>query len=83
MEMKLIFLMLQLTQKCPEFNLSLTFKRNSLSNTVKLGYNVVIEHSVKTNRFLRQIGYISTQINPVITNPGYIEQNWSAPSCSL
>jgi hypothetical protein len=36
--------------------------------TVKLGYN---EHSVITNRFLSQIGYFDTQINPVITNPGY------------
>ncbi len=38
--------------------------------TVKLSYNdsVVNEHSVITNRFLGKIGYISTQINPVITN---------------
>ncbi len=39
-------------------------------NTVKLGYNELgyNEHSVKTNIFLSQIGHISTQINPVITN---------------
>ncbi len=43
---------------------------------MKLGYNehsvitnsVVNAHSVITNRFLGQIGYYSTQINPVITN---------------
>ncbi len=47
-------------------------------DTVKLGYN---EHSVVTNRFIDQIGYFSTQINPVITNPGYNEQKWPVPSC--
>jgi hypothetical protein len=57
-----------------------------IQNTVKLGYNehsVVNEHSVITNRFLSQIGKLSTQINPVITNPGYNEQKWPVPSCSL
>jgi hypothetical protein len=34
-------------------------------STMKLGYN---EHAVITNRFLSQIGYFKTQINPVITN---------------
>jgi len=33
--------------------------------------SVVNEHSVITNRFLSQIGYLSTQINTVTTNPGY------------
>jgi hypothetical protein len=53
--------------------------------TVKLGYNELgySEHSVVTNRFLSQIGHIGTQINPVITNPGYNEQKWPVPSCSL
>jgi hypothetical protein len=49
-------------------------------NTLKLGYN---EHSVITNNFLSKIGHISTQINPVITNPGYSEQKCPVPSCSL
>ncbi len=41
--------------------------------TVKLGYNELgyNQHSVIRNRFLSQIGHISAQINPVITNPGY------------
>jgi hypothetical protein len=53
--------------------------------TVKLGYNELgySEHSVITNKFLSQIGYFNTQINPVITNPGYNEQKWPVPSCSL
>ncbi len=46
------------------------------SNTVKLGYNELgyYEHSVITNKFLGKIGYFSTQMNPVITKPGYNEQ---------
>ncbi len=37
-------------------------------------YNPVVnEHSVITTRFLSQIGHFSTQINPVIMNPGYNE----------
>ncbi len=35
--------------------------------------SVVNEHSVIMNRFLSQIGPFSTEINPVITNPGYNE----------
>ncbi len=53
---------------------------------MKLGYNelsVVNEHFVITNRFFGQIGYFTTQINPVITNPGDTEQKWLVPSCSL
>ncbi len=46
----------------------------------ELGYN---GHSVITNKFLSKIGHISTQINPVITNPGYNEQKCPVPSCSL
>ncbi len=55
------------------------------SDTVKLGYNELgcNEHSVITNIFLSQIGHFSAQINPVITNPGFNEQNCPAPSCSL
>ncbi len=37
---------------------------------------VVNEHSVITNTFLSQIGQFSTQIDPVITNPGYNEIIW-------
>ncbi len=36
--------------------------------------SVANEHSVITNRFIGQIGQSSTQIDPVITNPGYNEQ---------
>ncbi len=43
--------------------------------------SVVSKPSVITNILLNQIGYISIQINPVITNPGYNE--WPVPSCSL
>ncbi len=39
--------------------------------TVKLGYN---EHSVITNKFLGKIGHFSTQMNPIITKPGYKKQ---------
>jgi hypothetical protein len=45
--------------------------------------SVVNEHSVITNRFLSKIGQFSTQINPVITNPGYKEQKLPVPSCSF
>ncbi len=38
----------------------------------ELGYN---EHLVIMNRFLSQIDYFSTQINPVKTDPGYNEKN--------
>ncbi len=56
-----------------------------LNNTVKLGYSELgyNEHSVITKRFLSQIGHFSTQINPVITNPGYNEQKCLVPSCWL
>ncbi len=39
--------------------------------------SVVNDYSVETNRFLSQIGYYSTEINPVITNPAHNEQKWS------
>ncbi len=54
-------------------------------NTVKLGYNELgyNEHSVITNGLSSQIGHLSTQINPVITNPGYNEQKLPVPSSSL
>ncbi len=38
--------------------------------------SVVKEHLVITNRFIGQIGYIITQINPVITNPNYITNKY-------
>jgi hypothetical protein len=53
-------------------------------NTVKLGYNELgyNEHSVITNKFLDNIGHFTTQMNPVITKPGYNEQKWPVASCS-
>ncbi len=45
--------------------------------------SVVNEQSAITNKFLRDIGHFNTQINPVITNPGYNEQKSPVPSCSL
>ncbi len=33
--------------------------------------SVINKHQVITNRLLSQIGHFSTQINPVIPNPGY------------
>ncbi len=44
----------------------------SVLATVKLGYN---GHSIITNRFLSQIGHLSTQINPLVMNSGYNEEN--------
>jgi hypothetical protein len=60
-------------------------EQHGFRNTVKLGYNELgyNEQLVITNKFLSQIGYFTTQINPDITNPGYNEQKWSVPSCSL
>ncbi len=53
-------------------------QRNSvITNSV---FNV---HSVITNSFRSQLGHFSTQINPVITNPGYNEQKRPVPCCSL
>jgi hypothetical protein len=46
----------------------------------ELGYN---KHLVITNRFLSKFGPNNTQINPVITNPGYNEQKCPVPSCSF
>ena len=53
--------------------------------TVKLGYNELgyNEHSVITNKYFVSKGSFTTQINPVITNPGYNEQIWPVPSSSL
>jgi hypothetical protein len=45
--------------------------------------SVANEHSVITKRFSGQIGKSSIQIDPVITNPGYNEQKWPVPRCSL
>jgi hypothetical protein len=42
--------------------------------------SVVNEHSVITKRFLNKIGYFSTEINLVITNP---EQKLPIPGCLL
>jgi hypothetical protein len=53
-------------------------------DTLKLGHNKLgCERTLIMDRFLGQIGYIIAQIYPVITNPGYNERKWSAPSCSL
>jgi hypothetical protein len=53
--------------------------------TMKLGYNELgyNEHSDITNKFLGKIGHFTTQMNPVITKPGYNVQKWPVPSCSL
>jgi hypothetical protein len=48
-----------------------------MHNYPKPSYN---EHLVTTNRFTWQIGYISTQTNPAIMNPGYKEQKWPVPA---
>ncbi len=59
---------LKIRLKLPKFLLRTVFPY-----IVKLGYNELgyNEHSVITNGFSSQIGHFSTQINPVITNPGY------------
>ena len=46
-----------------------------LKYTVKLGYNKLgyNKHSVITNKYFGPKGPFTTQINPVITNPGYNE----------
>ncbi len=48
---------------------------------MKLGYNELgyNEHSVITNKFLGKIGHFTTQMNPVITKPGYNEQRLAGP----
>ncbi len=57
---------------------------NSVVNELSVITNSVVnELSVITNRFLGLIGHFTTQINLVITNPGYNEQKWPVPSCSL
>ncbi len=55
------------------------------SYTVEIGYNELSynEHSVLTNKYLGKLGHFSTQMNPVIIKPGYNEQKWPVPSCSL
>ncbi len=62
----------------------------TLLSTVKLGYNELgynehgyQEYSIVTNKISSPKSPFSTQINPVITNPGYNEQIWSVQSCSL
>ncbi len=47
-------------------------------HTVKTGYN-----ELGYNEQIFQIGQSSTQINPVTTNPGYNEQKFLVPTCSL
>ncbi len=43
--------------------------------SIKLSLSSVVnEHSVITNIILGQIGHFTTQIDPVITNPGYNER---------
>jgi hypothetical protein len=63
----------------------LKFWNSTFKTTVKLGYNELgyNEHSVITNKHLDKIGQFTTQMNPVITKPGYNEQKWPVPSCSL
>ncbi len=39
-------------------------------------------NAVIKNRFFGQIDYFSEQINPVIMNPGSIDQKWPVRSCS-
>ncbi len=49
--------------------------------TVKIGYKELgCERKLGK---LVQIGHFTTQIDPVITNPGYNEQKRKVPSCSL
>jgi len=49
-------------------------------NELELGYN---EHSVITNKQFGPKCPFTTQIDPVITNPGYNERFGLVPSCSL
>jgi hypothetical protein len=58
---------------------------DNFMSTVKLGYNELgyNEHLVMTNKYFGPICSFTTQIDPVITNPGYNECIWSVPSCSL
>jgi hypothetical protein len=58
--------------------MSLKLQRNSGTTN-----SVINEHSIITNTFLGQNGHFSTQINPVITTPGYNEQKCPVLSCSL
>jgi len=53
--------------------------------TVKLGYNELgyNEHSDIMNKYFGPKSPFTTQIDPVITNPGYNERIWQVPSCSL
>ncbi len=50
----------------------MTIEKTSNLITVKLGYN---EHLVITNKYLCKIGYLSSQMNPFRTKPGYNEQS--------
>jgi hypothetical protein len=60
-----------------------------LDDVIQLQWNLVVtnsvvkEHSVITNRFFGQSGHFSTQNNLVRMNPGYNEQKWPVPNCSL
>jgi len=51
----------------------------------ELGYNELgfNKHSVITNKYFGPKCPFTTQINPVITNPGYNEQILPVPSCSV
>ncbi len=53
------------------------------NSVISITNSVVNEQSVIKNLFLGQIGHFITQINSVITNPGFNEQKWPVPSCSL
>ncbi len=64
-------------------NISFECKKVRLQWNSVITNSVVNEHSNITNRFSGQIGHFTTQNNPVITNPGYNEQKWPVPSCSL
>ncbi len=64
-------------------NVNIRIKRNILHNVLSksvIAYSVVNKHFVITNRFLGLTGHLTTQINPVITNPGYNKQKWPVPT---
>ncbi len=52
---------------------------------MKLGYNKfgLQKNTLIANKFLGQIGHFSTQINPIITNPGYKKTKMGGPELSL
>ncbi len=58
-------------------------KLDKLLACVTQALNNIQRNSVITNRFLGEIGHFTTQINPVITNPGYNEEKFLVSSCCL